>query len=41
MSITASGEFSNILVVLKQMAIFETKIAELYSLAASTFAGNR
>lgn len=37
MDIKVSGELSGILEVLKQMALFETRIAELYSLCASTW----
>jgi hypothetical protein len=37
MDIKASGDHSGILEVLRQMAIFETKVAELYSICASTW----
>lgn len=37
MDIKASGDYSGILEVLRQMAIFETKVAELYSTCASTW----
>lgn len=35
MNIEVSGELSGILEMLKQMALFETKIAEMYSVCAS------
>lgn len=41
MSIITSGDISEITLLLKQMAMFETKIAEMYSLCASTFDGDR
>jgi hypothetical protein len=37
MNIEISGELSGMLEILKQMALFETKIAELYSICASTW----
>ncbi len=37
MNIEVSGELSGILEMLKQMALFETKIAEMYSVCASTW----
>lgn len=37
MNIKTSGELSDTLIVLRQMAMFETKLAELYSLCASTW----
>ena len=37
MNIEVSGELSGMLEILKQMALFETKIAELYSICASTW----
>ncbi len=37
MNIEVSGEFSGIMEMLKQMALFETKIAELYSTSALTW----
>ena len=37
MNIKVSGELSDVLIVLRQMAMFETKLAELYSLCASTW----
>jgi hypothetical protein len=36
MNIEVSGELSGIMEMLKQMALFETKIAEMYSVCAST-----
>lgn len=37
MNIEVSGELSGILEMLKQMALFETKIAEMYGVCASTW----
>lgn len=37
MNIEVSGELSGILAMLKQMALFETKIAGMYSVCASTW----
>ena len=37
MDIEVSGELSGIFEVLRQMSMFETKIAELYSTCASTW----
>lgn len=37
MDIKVSGELQGIIEVLKQMALFETKIAELYGICASTW----
>ncbi len=41
MDIQASGKLSGIIEVLKQMSMFETKVAELYSLCASTWVEDR